>query len=77
MKFKLLDTVVLDRDIKDSGLRTGDLGTIVEVYEPDGIEVEFVSASGKTEALVTMTQADVRPVSDGDLISVRRLDRSA
>ena len=77
MKFKLLDTVVLDRDIEDSGLRTGDLGTIVEVYEPDGIEVEFVSASGKTEALVTMTQADVRPVPDGDLISVRRLDRSA
>ena len=77
MKFKLLDTVVLDRDIEDSGLRKGDLGTIVEIYEPDGIEVEFVSASGKTEALVTMDQSDVRPVSDGDLISVRRLDRSA
>ena len=77
MKFKLLDTVVLDRDIEASGLRTGDLGTIVEVYEPDGIEVEFVSASGRTEALLTLTQADVRPVADGDLISVRRLDRSA
>ncbi|MFT5291937.1 MAG: hypothetical protein ACI8QS_000949 [Planctomycetota bacterium] len=77
MNFKLLDTVVLDRDIEAAGLRTGDLGTIVEVYEPDGIEVEFVSASGRTEALLTLTHADVRPVSDGDLISVRRLDRSA
>jgi hypothetical protein len=39
--------------------------------------VEFVSASGKTEALVTLKESDVRAVTDGDLIAVRRLDRSA
>lgn len=77
MKFKLIDTVVLNRDLPDLGLKKGDLGAIVQVYEPDGLEVEFVSASGKTEALVTLKETDVRAVSDGDLISVRRLDRSA
>jgi hypothetical protein len=77
MKFSLLDTVVLDRDVPEQGLRKGDLGAVVQIYEPDAVEVEFVSASGKTEALLTLQEADVRAVADGDLISVRRLDRSA
>jgi hypothetical protein len=43
----------------------------VQVYEPDGLEVEFVTASGKTQALVTLNVNDVRPVQDSDLIAVR------
>jgi hypothetical protein len=58
-------------------LRRGDLGAVVEVYEPDGLEVEFVTASGKTEALVTLHVSDVRSVEDRDLIAVRPFDRSA
>lgn len=77
MRFKLLDTVVLDRDLPDLGLRRGDLGAVVEIYEPDGLEVEFVTASGKTEALVTLKEQDVRAVGEKDLIAVRRFDRSA
>ncbi|HEX5053450.1 MAG TPA: DUF4926 domain-containing protein [Planctomycetota bacterium] len=77
MRFNQLDTVVLDRDLPDHGLRRGDLGAVVEVYEPDGLDVEFVTASGKTEALVTLKSADVRAVEDGDLIAVRPFDRSA
>jgi hypothetical protein len=71
MKYKLLDTVVLDRDLPEHGLRAGDLGAVVEVYEPDGLEVEFVTASGKTQALVSLNVNDVRPVQDGDLVAVR------
>jgi hypothetical protein len=71
VKHKLLDTVVLDRDLAEQGLRSGDLGAVVEVYEPDGLEVEFVTASGKTQALVTLNVKDVRPVQDSDLIAVR------
>ncbi len=77
MKFQLLETVVLDRDLPDLGLRQGDLGAVVQVYDPDGVEIEFVSASGKTEALVTLKETDVRAVADGDLITVRSFDRSA
>ncbi len=78
MKFKLLDTVVLTQDRKEFGLQRGDLGAIVEVYEPDGFEVEFLTASAKTEALATRKVDDLRPVSDSDLLSVRPFsERSA
>lgn len=71
MRYKLLDTVVLDRDLAEHGLRSGDLGAVVFVHEPDGLEVEFVTASGKTQALVTLNLNDVRPVQDNDLVAVR------
>ncbi len=77
MRFKQLDTVVLDRDVPEHGLRRGDLGAVVQVYDPDGLEVEFVTASGRTQALVTLQERDVRPVGDKDLISVRTVKRGA
>jgi hypothetical protein len=73
----VLDTVVLTRDIPDSGLRRGDLGAIVEVHGANAFEVEFVAASGRTQALVTLTGNDIRHVGDEDLVSVRPLERSA
>jgi len=54
MSFKELETVVLDRDLPEHGLRRGDLGAVVQVYRPDELEVEFVTASGRTLALVTL-----------------------
>jgi hypothetical protein len=77
MRFKELDTVVLDRDLPEQGLRRGDLGAVVQVYEPAGLEVEFVTASGRTQALVTLRVDDVRDVRDEDLIAVRTLTRGA
>jgi Domain of unknown function (DUF4926) len=75
MTYRVLDTVVLDRDLPDHGLRKGDLGAVVEVYEPDGLEVEFVSASGRTAAVLSLATRDVRPVADDDLVSVRPYSR--
>ena len=49
---KVLDTVVLDKDLLSQDLRRGDVGAVVEVYEPDGLEV-FVTGSGRTRALAT------------------------
>jgi len=77
MTYHVLDTVVLARDLDPHGLRRGDLGAVVEVYEPDGLEVEFVTASGRTAALLTLNVRDVRPVADDDLVSVRTCRRSA
>lgn len=77
MKFRELDTIVLNRDLPDHGLRKGDLGAVVAVYEPDGLEVEFVKASGKTEALVAISTSDVRSIAETDIVSVRSLRRSA
>lgn len=42
--------LLLVRNLAKLGLRAGDLGAIVEVYDPAGLEVEFVTASGKTQA---------------------------
>jgi hypothetical protein len=77
MGYQLLDTIVLDRDVPEHGLRKGDLGAIVEVYAPDAFEVEFVTASGRTVALLTLDARDIRPVADDGLVSVRPCRRSA
>ena len=71
MTVHLLDVVVLKRDLADHGLRRGDLGAVVEIYGGDSFAVEFVAASGRTQALVTLRPADVRPVDDDDLVAVR------
>lgn len=72
-----LDVVVLRTDMPAQGLRRGDLGAVVEVYAPDAIGVEFVAASGRTQALVTLRPGDVREVGDDDLVAVRPVNSSA
>ncbi len=74
MRYEQLDEVVLNKDLPERGLRKGDLGAVVMVYEPDGIEVEFVRVSGQTQALVTLRVDDVRPVGDEDLVAMRPPD---
>ena len=71
MKYNELDTVVLAKDLPEAGLKAGDVGTVVHIYKPDTFEVEFVTASGKTQALVTLSVGDVRAAEDTDLLSVR------
>jgi Domain of unknown function (DUF4926) len=71
MAFALLETVVLNRDLPALGLRAGDLGAVVEVHADDGVEVEFVRASGQTTALVTLKTADLRALAASDILSVR------
>jgi len=77
VNYRELDTVVLNRDLPDQGLRRGDLGAVVQVYGLNELEVEFVTASGRTQALVAFNTRDVRLVSDEDLLSVRTLRRGA
>ena len=77
MTFQLLDVVVLNGDLPNHGLRRGDLGTVVELFEPAGLEVEFVTASGRTTALVSLSGSDVRAVGDNDLVAVRPVTGAA
>jgi len=50
-----LDTVVLTHDVSEYGLKKGDVGAVVHCYK-DGFtfEVEFVTADGKTIAVLTL-----------------------
>lgn len=74
MTYDLLESVVLVRDLPEHGLKKGELGAIVELYPPDGLEVEFVRASGRTEVVVTVRSQDVRKLADDDVIAVRHVD---
>lgn len=69
-----LDTVVLSRDIRDRGLKRGDIGAIVHCYQDhSAFEVEFVAGEGKTVALLTLTPEDIRPVGPREILRVREL----
>ncbi|WNZ43322.1 DUF4926 domain-containing protein [Leptolyngbya boryana CZ1] len=54
---KLLNVVALIKDLPEQNLCKGQVGTIVEVYEPEVFEVEFVDLQGHTYAVETL-QAD-------------------
>ena len=74
MRIEALDTVVLKKDMPAQGLKAGDVGAVVDTYGSKGLEVEFVTGSGRTQALVTLRVDDVRPFGRSDLLSARPLD---
>ncbi len=67
------DTVVLRRPLPEHGLEEGDVGAVVHGHSRDAFEVEFVSAEGRTVAVVTLRAEDLRPVRAGDMLHVRSL----
>ena len=73
MMHKLLDTVALTQDHPEAGLKRGDVGALVELLGQNTYEVEFVTASGHTQALISLSESQVRALGDRDLISVRTL----
>lgn len=53
-QMKLLDVVALIEDLPELGLYRGQVGTIVEVYEPGVFEVEFSELNGRAYAIETL-----------------------
>lgn len=51
---KQFDTVALIMDLPKLNLYRGQVGTIVEEYEENAFEVEFIDLNGKTYALETL-----------------------
>ena len=51
---KLLDVVALLEDLPELGLYRGQVGTIVEEYEPGGFEIEFSDFTGRAYAIETL-----------------------
>jgi len=67
-----LDTVVLAVDLPESHLETGDIGTVVLVHKKNaGYEVEFVSFTGKTLAVLSLLPAQIRRVKELEIPHVR------
>ena len=71
-----LDTVVLTQDLDKHGLKQGDVGVVVHCYNGDSadqFEVEFVTAEGRTIAVLTLSSSEVRPMQSGEILHVRAL----
>jgi len=71
------DCVILASDLPGAGLAAGDLGTVVHVHHRDaGYEVEFMTLTGRTIAVVTLQAGQVRPISEREVAHARELTRS-
>ena len=58
-KPKLLDLVAVLKQPPHADIEVGDVGTVVELLPPDGLEVEFLDRDGRTRCLVALSVADV------------------
>jgi hypothetical protein len=78
MKLKILDVVTPTRDLDRFGLREGDVGTIVEIYDGGvAFEVEFNTEEGGLVALLTMKPNDVRKATKEEIKRPARADLEA
>lgn len=73
-----LERVALTRDLPESTLRAGDVGTVVHVYrERAAYEVEFVSFSGESLGTFTIGADGIRRLGGNDLPGTRSLSARA
>jgi hypothetical protein len=69
-----LDNVVLNADVPEHGLKSGDIGTIVMMHDNDkGYEVEFTTLDGETIAVITAMAEQVRPIQHGEIAHARAI----
>ena len=68
------DCVVLTQDFPEEGLTSGDIGTVIHIHQAGaGYEVEFITLTGDTIAVVTLLPSQMRPISRHDIAHVREL----
>lgn len=56
---QVLDLVAVLQPPSNGDLTIGDVGTVVELLPPDGVEVEFLDRDGKTLCVMPLPTADV------------------
>jgi Domain of unknown function (DUF4926) len=75
MNFPLYSDVILLRDLPEEGVYNGDIGTVVDRHDVDGLEtgysVEFFDMLGNTVAIVTLSMSCFRSPSSADRPTVR------
>lgn len=66
--------VVLTKDLEASGLRAGDIGTVVMVHANGAAyEVEFMTLGGDTLAVLTLSAEDIRPADSREIAHARKV----
>ena len=56
---KLLDVVALLEDLPEPGLYRGQVGTVVDEYDAEFVEVEFSDLQGRTYALEALSKSQL------------------
>lgn len=68
------DCVVLTKNLPEEKLEAGDIGTVVHIHNGGAAyEVEFMTLTGETVAIVTVGAAQVRALNRRDLAHTREL----
>ena len=68
------DRVVLTTSLSDEGLEAGDIGAVVHIYpQQQAYEVEFVTLTGQTAAVVTVPADQIRAVTSTEIPHAREL----
>jgi ATP-dependent exoDNAse (exonuclease V) alpha subunit len=66
------DRVILKNDLSEYRLKAGDIGIVVHIYaDGEAYEVEFFAVDGRTLDVITLSSADVRPVTERDVLHAR------
>ena len=77
MSLPLYQDAILMVDHPEHGLCAGDVGTVVERHlvagREDGYSVEFFDMTGRTTAVLTVPESELRPPSQNDRPAVRVL----
>ena len=77
MTYKLFEDVVLAKNIREKGLRKGDIATIVDHHPlangEDGYSLEIFNALGDTIAVVAVAESAIAPLMANEVFSVRQL----
>jgi hypothetical protein len=74
MALKELERVVQLVDKPEQGLRAGDVGVVVHVYENgQGYEVKFFTADGETISVETLAADEVAAPKSDQILHVRPL----
>ena len=82
MKFEMFSRVALKTDVPESGLRRGDVATIVEFHQgrpgqEPGYSLEVFNAVGETVAVITLRESQMEPLSAKEILHVRPLATAA
>jgi hypothetical protein len=68
------DRVIFTEDLPEHRLATGDVGTLVHIYNHGAAyEVEVFTLDGRTLEVVTVAADRVRPVTPRDVLHAREL----
>ncbi len=75
MNFQLYSEVILLRDVPEEGLHAGDVGTVVERHDVQGLEtgysIEFFDLLGNTASVATLPGSALRAPTRADRLAVR------